>query len=200
MNLQSLPYWGQLLIIAVLCAVMGFVFYQFMYAPEVEAVNNMERNLNKLREEINRYKPFESRKDELNSEIARIRDDLVQLERVFPSVKDDVEVKRFVEKVATEFDIRLTSYRTGAINDQENYLERSVNYQTSGRTIDYLRFFDALARRDQVIHIYSLVMKQTSARSGAVDRYPVTANFTISSYVYKPSSEEPVSADEGGTP
>jgi Tfp pilus assembly protein PilO len=179
---------------------MGFVFYQFMYAPEVEAVNNMERNLNKLREEINRYKPFESRKDELNSEIARIRDDLVQLERVFPSVKDDVEVKRFVEKVANEFDIRLTSYRTGAINDQENYLERSVNYQTSGRTIDYLRFFDALARRDQVIHIYSLVMKQTSARSGAVDRYPVSANFTISSYVYKPTEEEPVVADEGGTP
>lgn len=198
MNLQNLPYWGQLLIIVALCGIMAFVFYQFMYAPEVETVNNMERNLSKLREEINRYKPFESRKDELNGEIERIRADLIQLERVFPSVKDDVEVKRFVEKVANEFDIRLTSYRTGAINDQENYLERSVNYQTTGRTIDYLRFFDALARRDQVIHIYSLVMKQTSARAASVDRYPVTANFTISSYVYKPTEDMPVS-DEGGS-
>ena len=176
MNLQDLPYWGQVLVIAIICAAMGFVFYQFMYSPEVEKVETIQRNLEKLREEINRYKPFESQKDVLNAEIQQIKQDLTQIEQVFPSVKDDVEVKRFVENIANEFDIDVSSYRTGAINNEENYLERQVNYATRGRTIDYLRFFNALTRRDQVIHIYSLIMKQSATRAGVVDtRYPVSA-------------------------
>ena len=180
MNFQELPYWGQLLIVVAVCAVMGFVFYQFLYSPSVERVKALERNLESLRTEINRYRPFENQKDELNREVQMIRDNLAQIEQVFPSVKDDVEVKRFVETVANEFDIELSSYRTGSINDQEHYLERLVNVQTRGRTIDYLRFFDALARRDQVIHIYGLNLKQTSANAQDLNRYPVSATFSAS--------------------
>lgn len=193
MNLQSLPYWGQLLVVAAVCAGLGFVFYQFIYSPMLTQVNGMERRLEDIREEINRYKPFENRQAELEQEVQQIREDLKQIERVFPSVKDDVEIKRFVENVANEFDIALPSYRTGDIVDNPNYLERRVNLQTQGRTIDYLRFFDALTRRNQVVHIYNLTMSQTSGRNRD-PRFPVTANFTVSSYVYKPLPE----SDQGG--
>ena len=192
MNLQDLPYWGQLLVVAGVCAGLGFVFYQFMYSPALDQVNSTERRLEDIREEISRYKPFENRRAELEQEVQQIRQDLQQIERVFPSVKDDVEIKRFVETVANEFDIALPSYRTGDIVNNPNYLERRVNLQTRGRTIDYLRFFDALTRRNQVVHIYNLTMRQVTGRD--VDpRFPVSANFTISSYVYKPLPES-----EGG--
>lgn len=186
MNMQELPYWGQLLVIAAVCIGMGYVFYQFMYTPEVEAVDGLERTLNSLREEINRYKPFESRKDALQQEIIQIREDLNQLESVFPSEKDDVEVKRFVETIANEFDVEMNRYQAAAVREDENYLERVVNYSSRGRVIDYMKFFDALASRGQVIHIYDLNMKNSTARDSSTARFPVEATFTISSYVYRP--------------
>lgn len=189
MNMEELPYWGQLLVVVGVCIGMGYVFYQFMYTPEVETVDGLERTYNSLIEEINRYKPFESRKDALQQEIIQIREDLKQLESVFPSEKDDVEVKRFVESVANEFDVEVNSYRAAAVRDDENYIERIVNYSSRGRVIDYLRFFDAVAKRGQVIHIYDLNMKNSTARDGSNRRYPVEATFTISSYVYKPVPE-----------
>lgn len=189
MKIQELPYWGQLLIVVALCAGMGFVFYQFFYTNEVQLVTDLENRLDSINREIRKYEPDEHRKDELEAEIEQIKSDLTQLERVFPSVKSDVRVKRFIETVAREFDISIDSYRSGDRNEAEQYFEHVVNIVSKGRTIDFLRFFDALVRKDLVIHIYDLDMQRTRAERMEGDRYPVTASFRISSYVYKPYQE-----------
>jgi Tfp pilus assembly protein PilO len=188
MKFDDLPFAGQIALIAVLCAGLGFVFYQFLYSPQVKAVNRMETELAELQQQINRFRPFVNRQDELRQEIEQIKQSLEQLENIFPSIKNDVEIKRFVESIAEEYDIDIASMRVGDTIDEVNYLERRVNYQTRGRTIDYLRFFDALARRDQVVHIYGLQMTQ-NAGGDESSRYPVEADFSISSYVYKPLEE-----------
>ncbi|HUX06140.1 MAG TPA: type 4a pilus biogenesis protein PilO [Acidobacteriota bacterium] len=189
MNLQELPYWGQLLIVAGLCAVLGWVFYQFIYSAEVEEVRNMESRLNNIRDEIRKYKPEESRKEELEFEIEQIRTDLVLLEKVFPSEKDDVRVKRFIEEIARDYDIVLDSYRASDTTEHDQYFERVVSLETRGRTLDFMRFFDGLVRKDLVVHIYDLQLTRTAESKMQGDRYPVTASFKIASYVYRPEEE-----------
>ena len=189
MNISELPYWGQLLIVVGLCAVMGWVFYQFVYSGEVEEVNNIERRLSSIQEEIRKYKPEESRKEELEFEIEQINTDLELLERVFPSEKNDVRVKRFIEEIAADYDIMVDSYRSGDTLDQDQYYERVVTLEARGRTMDFMRFFDSLVRKDLVVHIYDLSLTRTRENRMAGDRYPVTAEFKISSYIYKPTEE-----------
>jgi Tfp pilus assembly protein PilO len=189
MKFDELPFAGQLALIAVLCAGMGFVFFQFVYSPITEKVDRMENDLAELQQQINKYRPFVNRQGELKREIEQISASLEQLENVFPSTKNDVEIKRFVESIAEEFDVEIQSMRVGATIDELDYLERRVNYETRGRTLDYLRFFDALVKRDQVVHIYGLEMNKNSGQGSNAARYPVEAKFSISSYVYKPIEE-----------
>ncbi len=189
MNLQELPYWGQLLIVAGLCVVMGWVFYQFIYSNEVQEVRDMESRLNGIRDEIRKYKPEESRKDELEFEIEQIRTDLVLLEKVFPSEKNDVRVKRFIEEIARDYDIMLDSYRASETTEHEQYYERVVSLEARGRTVDFMRFFDGLVRKDLVVHIYDLELTRTSESRMQGDRFPVLAKFKIASYVYRPEEE-----------
>lgn len=189
MNISELPYWGQLLIVVGLCVVMGWVFYQFIYSGEVAEANNIERRLNSIQDEIRKYKPEESRKEELEFEIEQINTDLELLERVFPSEKNDVRVKRFIEEIAADYDIALDSYRSGDTLDMEQYYERVVTLEARGRTLDFMRFFDSLVRKDLVVHIYDLALGRTRESEMAGDRYPVKASFKISSYIYKPSDE-----------
>lgn len=191
MKFDDLPFAGQIALIAVLCAGLGFVFFQFMYSPEEKAVKRLERELEDLQQQINRYRPFVNRQDDLRKEIEQIKQSLKQLEDVFPSIKNDVEIKRFVEGIAEEFDIAIDSMVVGGNIDDINYLERRVNYVTKGRTIDFLRFFDALVKRDQVVHIYGLNMGKLDGNRNEGGRYPVNATFSISSYVYKPIEEIP---------
>jgi len=188
-NLQELPYWGQLLIVAGLCVAMGWVFYQFIYSNEVQEVRNMESRLNGIRDEIRKYKPEESRKDELEFEIEQIRTDLVLLEKVFPSEKNDVRVKRFIEEIARDYDVMLDSYRANETTEHDQYYERVVSLEARGRTVDFMRFFDGLVRKDLVVHIYDLELTRTSESRMQGDRYPVTAKFKIASYVYRPEEE-----------
>jgi Tfp pilus assembly protein PilO len=195
MNLQELPYWGQLLIVVGLCVVLGWVFYQFIYSNEVSEVQALDGRLNTIRDEIRKYKPEESRKEELEFEIEQIKTDLVLLEKVFPSEKNDVRVKRFIEEIARDYDIQLDSYKAGEMTEHEQYYERVVNLETRGRTLDFMRFFDGLVRKDLVVHIYDLEMSRTPESKMQGDRYPVTAKFKIASYVYRPL-EEPA-AEEG---
>ncbi len=189
MKIQELPYWGQFAIVAVLCLVLGWVFYQFIYSGEVEDVRGMESRLTTILDEIRKYKPEESRKEELEFEIEQINTNLQLLEKVFPSVKNDVRVKRFIEEVARDFDILLDSYRASDTNEFDQYFERVISLETRGRTVDFMRFFDSLARKDLVVHIYGLSMSRTPSSRMAEDRYPVTAKFRVSSYIYKTVEE-----------
>jgi len=195
-NISELPYWGQLLVVVVLCLVMGWVFYQFIYSGEVEQVNSLETRLSSIRDEIRKYKPEESRKEELEFEIKQIASDLALLEKVFPSEKNDVRVKRFVEDIAGDFDIHLDSYKAGETVEMEQYIEKVVSLETRGRTMDFMRFFDALVRRDLVVHIYGISMTRTPESKMEGDRYPVTAKFKISSYVYRPLIEDEDQGEE----
>lgn len=194
MTLESLPYWGQLLVVLVVCLALGFVFFQFMYSPEVTAVKRLENSLDELRTEIRKYKPYENRKEDLEKEIQQIKLDLEQIEKVFPSVKDDIQVKRFVETVAKEFDINISSYVADAVRDDENFKEYSIKLKTGGKTFNFLKFYDALVKRDQVIHIYGMSLTSAGKKDATTSRYPVDADFTISSYVYIPVEE----TKEGG--
>jgi Tfp pilus assembly protein PilO len=189
-KLDELPYWGQLLLVVVVCAAMGWVFYQFVYSNEARSVTNLETELNSINDEIRKYKPEESRKEELEFEIAQIRTDLELLEKVFPTEKNDVRVKRFIEEVARDFDIQIDSYKAGDTTESEQYFERVVSLESRGRTVDYMRFFDALVRKDLVVHIYNIDLARSSESRMEGDRYPVTASFSISSYIYKPVEEE----------
>lgn len=195
MKFDDLPFAGQIAVIAGLCLGLAFVFYQFIYSPLVEEVERLEKEKSEAQEQINKYLPFANKEPQLREEIAQIKGSLDQLERIFPSTKNDVEIKRFVEDIAEEYDIDILSMTVDGIIEEPNYLERPINYDTRGRTIDLLRFFDALARRDQVIHIYGLTMSQLAERDSENGRYPVSARFRISSYVYKPV-EETVSTEQ----
>ena len=189
--MQNLPYWGQLLIVAGVCAVMGFMFYQFIYTNELQEVTDIEARLESVNAEIRRFRPYEHRMGELEREIEEIRADLELIRSVFPEEIDDAALNRFVGSVANSDNIYLANYSAGEMIDQEQYLELVVNYNSRGRFQDFLNFFNDIGSRGQVMHIYGLNMERASSRQNTSGRHPVTASFTISTYIYKEIAAEP---------
>lgn len=186
MNLQEVPYWGQLLMVAGLCVVLGVIFYMFVYTGEVTTINGLKTTLETKNKEVKKYEKIEKEMKELEARIKQINEDLKLLEGLLPSEKNDVELLDFMTRFAARHDITLDNVSPERGRQAEQYDEFIIDVKTSrGRTLDFLRFFDALANKGQILHIHGLTLKRTPARRRETDRYPVTASFKISSYVYR---------------
>jgi Tfp pilus assembly protein PilO len=190
MNLQEMPYWGQLLLVAGFCAIAGVVFYMFFYSGEVSNLQSQKNALKKKQDEVRQYEAIERNMKQLEQEIIQIKADIKTLESILPTEKESVEIYTFITKSAKDHDIELDQFRPAKGREEENYVENIIEIEKSrGRTLDYIKFFKAVVSRGQVLHIHGLTLKRSATRDMAGDRYPVTASFKISTFVYRPAAE-----------
>jgi Tfp pilus assembly protein PilO len=187
MKLNDLPYWGQILLFAALALAASYFYFEYLYKP---IDTDLKKQVKIFEDNVSEIRLLKSQRVHLaatEKQIADYKEQLLIIESQFPSQKDDVIVKSFVEDIASEFDIKINSYRAGSNIEAEDYLERQVNLRTSGRTQDYIRFLYYLTIRKQVIHIYGMSLsRQTKGEDATLARYPVTADLSISSYIQIP--------------
>ena len=149
-----------------------------------------ERELEEIRKEIKLYGEHEARGLELLKEIPQLGEALDAAARTFPHGDIETELMKLIDLTAEQYNVTIDSVKSLPQIEAEYYVETVVENEARGRSMDFLRLFDALVRSSQIPHIHGLTMKRTPEEAMEGDRYPVGASFKLSIYSYKPAPDE----------
>lgn len=180
----KLPPWGQLALIAVLCA--GAVIAAHQYYPnfsKMKADNEgKQQELSRLEAEISKGQEAAKHRAELEKIIQQKDQELANLRRILPTDPEAGALIKWLESQASRFNLAIKSLSEATIKQEEFYKEYTYTMNVVGNYHDLGRFYDVIGKHDRIINVRGVGIQKNSgpdARSRSI-----TTSFSALTFVY----------------
>lgn len=181
-QLKALGFKGQMIIMVVVMAVIGFGGWKFW--PSIEEANRtIERKQEKLDElnaEITKGLNLEKKLPELEREIATLEAQLEQLKTIMPPNQEDSEIVSKFEQLAGRSRLSINKMSPGRRQKKEFYDEYPISLDVEANYHDLGLFFDRLAQLPRIFNVTAVSMKQNLTPSTTI-----SANFRAVTFIYR---------------
>jgi type IV pilus assembly protein PilO len=186
MDLNNLPWYGQLLVFLVVGVVFFGIFYFVIYSPTQDEISSIVVQSEKLQEEIRKAEKNESKLKKLEEEKANNAAILEDLKGILPEKQEIAQILRKIQAIASNARLRLLTFAPGNEIRRDIYLESPIPISLEGNYHNLGLFFDQVARLKKIFTIDGLHISPLNTLSYD---YTIKANFTATTFIY---SEKPV--------
>ncbi|HEV8323287.1 MAG TPA: type 4a pilus biogenesis protein PilO [Myxococcota bacterium] len=184
----KIPTWQKLLVLLIVLAVVGVVYWQFWYSDydgqlsgfkaQIIDLERKKADYEKVLEDVRKYK----------KDVARLEDDKKELENQLPQ---DKAVAALVE--AFENEAKLIGVSVDSIKPDDEllgdlYAEIPIELRMSGTYHGILKFFDRVGRLPRIVNVGSIEMKEPKMAEGGV---MLTATCVATTFRYLKPEERP---------
>jgi len=185
MNLQSLPWWGRLLIFVALAVAVVYIGYSVYpkFSDIQRKIGGKEEELVALNAEIQKGRGALKRRAELESQIRLKEAELVLLRRILPTEPETGDLVKWLKAQTDQVNLDLLNFTRGAVQNKEFYREYAYGMEVVGEYHDLGEFFERVSGHDRLVNVQGLNM---GANTGA-DRFTrsIRASFTAITFVYQ---------------
>jgi type IV pilus assembly protein PilO len=182
MEIQNLPWYGQLLVFLVVGAVLFGIFYFVVYSPTQGEIDTLVRQSTKLEEEIRKAEKNESRLEKLKEEKADNERILEDLKGILPERKEVSQILRKIQAIASNARLKTSTFNFSKETSRDYYLEWPIAISLEGNYHNLGIFFDQVSRLKKIFTINGL--RLSPLRSLSYD-YTIQAVFTATTYIYR---------------
>ncbi|MFH2108461.1 MAG: type 4a pilus biogenesis protein PilO [Chrysiogenia bacterium] len=182
MEIQNLPWYGQLLVFLIVGAVLFGIFYFVIYSPTQDEIASIVVQSERLEDEIRRAEKNESKLEKLKTEKAANERTLEALKGILPEKKEVSQILRKIQAIASNARLKTSTFTFNKENNREIYLEWPIAISLEGNYHNLGIFFDQVSRLKKIFTIDGLHI--TPLRSLSYD-YTVQARFTATTYIYR---------------
>jgi type IV pilus assembly protein PilO len=204
LNINKLPWYGQVALFAGLSIAAAVAFYYFYEAPARQKMAGSQQKLASLRAEINQGMQIAKRLPEFRAQVGDLEARLENLRNVLPEQKDVGDLLRRLQTLATQSNLEIRGFKPQAITNRQMHAEWPIALELDGTYHDLGRFFDKVSKVPRIINISAIRIKgrdtgsasrgrQQSSQIGAT----VSAECTATTFVL---IETPPEAAKPGTP
>jgi len=181
MDFKSLPLWGQVTLMAVLCAGLVCVAYwAFPNFSEMQTQNAADtKRLEELQTEIRRGAAIEAKLPEFEKEIANLQKKLEDLLQILPTEPETGELLKWVKNLTDQSNLDLQRFDPGALRPVEFYREFPINMDVVGDYHDLGVFFDRISKYSRIINVDNVQIAANSSGKGSI-----RSTFTATTFVY----------------
>ena len=134
MEIQNLPWYGQLLVFLVVGAVLFGIFYFIVYSPTQDEINSIVAQSEKLQDEIRKAEKNESKLEKLKEEKALNEKILEDLKGILPEKKEVSQILRKIQAIASNARLKTVDLHLQQGN-QPRHLPRMADRHQPGRAI-----------------------------------------------------------------
>jgi type IV pilus assembly protein PilO len=185
MELQNLPWYGQLLIFLLVGAVLFGIFYFIVYSPTQDEIKAITDQSEKLQEEIRKAEKSESKLEKLKEEKADNEKILEELKGILPEKKEFAQHLRKLQAIASNARLKTSTFNFNKEVARDYYTEWPIVISLEGNYHNLGIFFDQVSRLKKIFTIDGLTI--TPLKSLSYD-YTIQANFTAMTYNYREGS------------
>jgi Tfp pilus assembly protein PilO len=192
--LKNLGFKGQMGVMLVLMAVIGFGGYKFW--PNIEqqkqTITRKQKKLDELNAEITKGLNLEKKLPELEREIANLEAQLEQLKAIMPPDQIDSEIVRKFEELAGRSRLSINKISPGRRQKKEFYDEYPISLDVEANYHDLGLFFARLAQLPRIFNVNAVSMKQRLSASTSI-----SANFRAVTFIYREDAQASSTPSKG---
>jgi type IV pilus assembly protein PilO len=182
MDIQNLPWYGQLLVFLIVGAILFGIFYFVVYSPTQTEINSLVSQRTKLEEEIRKAEKNESRLEKLKEEKADNERILEDLKGILPEKKEVSQILRKIQAIASNARLKTSTFNFNKETSRDYYLEWPIAISLEGNYHNLGIFFDQVSRLKKIFTINGLAL--SPLKSLSYD-YTIQAKFTATTYIYR---------------
>jgi type IV pilus assembly protein PilO len=185
MDIQNLPWYGQLLVFLVVGVVFFGIFYFIVYSPTQDEISAIVAQSEKLQEEIRLAEKNESKLKKLEEEKEKNQGILEDLKGILPEKQEVSQILRKIQAIASNSRLKTSTFTFSNETRRDIYLEWPIAISLEGNYHNLGVFFDQVARLKKIFTIDGLHISPLNSLSYD---YTIKANFIATTYIY---SEKP---------
>ena len=181
MDIQNLPWYGQLLVFLVVGVVFFGIFYFVIYSPTQDEISSIVVQSEKLQEEIRKAEKNESKLKKLEEEKVNNEAIMEQLKGILPEKQEVSQILRKIQAIASNARLKTSTFVFNNENKRDIYLEWPIAISLEGNYHNLGLFFDQVARLKKIFTIDGLHISPLNSLSYD---YTIKATFIATTYIY----------------
>lgn len=182
MDLQSLPWYGQLGVYLLIGAVLFGFFYYLHYSPTSKSIETIESNLEAVESKIRIAERQEGKLKQLKEEIANYEATLEELKLILPEESEVSQIIKKIQSIISSARLKIGKFAEQKKSTKQVYIEVPYSISLEGTYHNLGVFFDQLSRLQKIFTVNNLSINPIKRK---VSDYSITANFSTSTYIYK---------------
>ncbi|MEN8223270.1 MAG: type 4a pilus biogenesis protein PilO [Acidobacteriota bacterium] len=182
MDLQSLPWYGQLGVYLVIGAVLFGFFYYLHYGPVSKTIDKIESDIEEVESKIRIAERQEGKLKQLKEEIANYEATLEELKLILPEESEVSQIIKKIQSIISSARLKIGKFAEQKKSTKKVYIEVPYSISLEGTYHNLGVFFDQLSRLQKIFTVNNLSITPIKRK---VSDYSITANFSTSTYIYK---------------
>ncbi len=159
LNLNKLPWYGQMALFVVLglCLVGGF--YWFYAVPAQEEMATREQKLAGLRINIQKASATANQLNQFRQQVAELEGRLESLKAVLPEQKDVADLLRRIQTLATQSNLAIRGFKPAPSVTKQLHAEWPIALQLDGTYHNLAMFFDRVSKFSRIINVNNIAIR-----------------------------------------
>jgi type IV pilus assembly protein PilO len=183
---ERLPFWGQILVMVALAALIVGAVYYFSLADKQERIDQLRAEYTEMERKIIEGRAIEQKLPEFEREIASLERKLGDMQQILPSTPETGDLLRWIKNLTDQTNLDLKSFVPGAMQPGEFYKRFPIEMDVVGRYHDLGTFLDRVSKYSRIINVDNLRM---NANPENVEK-SIRAGFTATTFVYDEAAEQ----------
>jgi type IV pilus assembly protein PilO len=179
--IEKFPVRNKLIILAVLCGLIGGLFFYFMYLPQQKQLDKLNADLETAQRQYNEKKAIADNLQTFQEEVRRLNEKLAQALTKLPSTTEIDKILIDVPNLAKEEELVVATFRPGKEGPKGFYAEIPLTLQVQGGYNRIAKFLEKVGKLNRIISIGNISLS-TQGKATAVD---AKLNADISALTYK---------------
>lgn len=159
LSLNKLPWYGQIILFAVLGLAGVGVFYYLYVMPFQTEMAVREQRLATLRADINKGMSTATKLAEFRAQVTDLQTRLDSLKAVLPDEKDVADLLRRIQTLATQSNLSIKGFKPMATATKQLHAEWPIALQLDGTYHNLGMFFDRVSKFSRIINVSNVTIR-----------------------------------------
>lgn len=176
LQMNKLPWWGQLLVFTFVGAVIVGGYYYFYEQQAKADLDVRTAELAAIRGRIDKGMETARKLPEFRAQVGELESRLESLKAILPEEKDVADLLRRMQTLASQSNLTIRHFRPRAIATKELHAEWPIELEVEGAYHNVGEFLDRVSKLPRIINVGSMEISTVQpSRPGATVRVTCTA-------------------------
>ena len=181
MELQNLPWYGQLAVFLVIGGILLGIFYFAYYSKNQTEIKRMSRQIEVLEKDIRGLEKKKNKIKEMRTQVEATKVILEKLKEILPEEKEVSQNIKKIQSIINNANLNIQDWSAQGERPQQIYSEIPFKISLEGSYHNLGQFFDQLSKLKKIFTVSNLSLKPMSKMTRT---YTIKANFTASTYIF----------------
>lgn len=188
MELQNLPWYGQLLVFLLIGGIVFGIFYFAYYADNQTRIEGITSQVDALEKEIRALEKKKGKIKEMQAEVEAKKAVLEKLKEILPEKKEISQILKKIQSIITTARLDIQKWTTVSERRKEIYVEHPISIIVDGNYHNMGMFFDQLSKLKKIFTVGDLKLVPLGQMTHT---YTVKASFTALTYTFAEKGSAP---------